>query len=239
MIIGTLLMEIIVSSCFHTNIVIIENFRRESMLRLKNRREISSDFAIKRSRISLLEWKQIETVIFSSEITFITMKTIIEYVQLCHIHFYQKIAHKKVARVNAALGLFAGAESEFELVFLRRRQDFLKQGSEFLVEIEYSLHCQALLPITNLSNMSSNRSFYELQQVYYICKKYSSPSLRKPGIVTDKIFKFRPNGINYLVAFYQSNLIAVYSNTASLYYSFFLLSHVLQVSALSNMKMKL
>ena len=24
--------------------------------------------------------------------------------QLCHIHFYQKIARKKVARVNAALG---------------------------------------------------------------------------------------------------------------------------------------
>ena len=74
------------------------------------------------------------------------MRTIVEYVQLCHIHFYQKIAHKKVARVNAALGLFAGAESEFKLVFLRRRQDFLKQGSEFLVETEYSLHCQALLP---------------------------------------------------------------------------------------------
>ena len=74
------------------------------------------------------------------------MRTIVEYMQLCHINFYQKIAHKKVARVNAALGLFAGAESEFELVFLRRRQDFLKQGSEFLVETEYSLHCQALLP---------------------------------------------------------------------------------------------
>ena len=53
-----------------------------------------------------------------------------------------------------------GAESEFELVFLRRRQDFLKKASEFLDEIEYSLHCQALLPITNLSNMSSHRSFY-------------------------------------------------------------------------------
>ena len=31
-----------------------------------------------------------------------------------------------------------GAESEFELVFLRRRQDFLKKASKFLVEIEYS-----------------------------------------------------------------------------------------------------
>ena len=31
------------------------------------------------------------------------MKTIIEYMQLCHIHFYQKIARKKVDRVNAAL----------------------------------------------------------------------------------------------------------------------------------------
>ena len=64
-----------------------------------------------------------------------------------------------------------GAESELELVFLRRRQDFPKNASEFLVEIEYSLHCQALLSITNLSNMSSNRSFYELQQVYIIFVK--------------------------------------------------------------------
>ena len=31
------------------------------------------------------------------------MKTIIEYMQLCHIHLYQTIARKKVARVNAAL----------------------------------------------------------------------------------------------------------------------------------------
>ena len=31
------------------------------------------------------------------------MRTIIEYMQLCYIHFYQKIARKKVARVNAAL----------------------------------------------------------------------------------------------------------------------------------------
>ena len=32
------------------------------------------------------------------------MRTIIEYTQLCHIHLYQKIALKKVACVNAALG---------------------------------------------------------------------------------------------------------------------------------------
>ena len=55
--------------------------------------------------------------------------------------------------------IFAGAESELELVLLHRRQYFLKKGSEFLAEIEYSFHCQALLPITNLSNMSSNSSF--------------------------------------------------------------------------------
>ena len=30
------------------------------------------------------------------------MRTTIEYMQLCHIHLYQKIARKKVARVNAA-----------------------------------------------------------------------------------------------------------------------------------------
>ena len=31
------------------------------------------------------------------------IKTTVEYMQLCQIHFYQKIARKKVARVNAAL----------------------------------------------------------------------------------------------------------------------------------------
>ena len=31
------------------------------------------------------------------------MRTIIEYMQLCHIHLYQKIARRKVASVNAAL----------------------------------------------------------------------------------------------------------------------------------------
>ena len=30
------------------------------------------------------------------------MRTIIDYMQICHIHFYQKIARIKVARVNAA-----------------------------------------------------------------------------------------------------------------------------------------
>ena len=34
------------------------------------------------------------------------MRTIIEYMQRCHIHLYQKIARKKVARVNAALERF-------------------------------------------------------------------------------------------------------------------------------------
>ena len=62
---------------------------------VKNRCEISSDFALKRFRISPSEWKQLETVIFSSKLTFITMRTIIEYMQLCHIHFYHKIARKK------------------------------------------------------------------------------------------------------------------------------------------------
>ena len=57
--------------------------------------------------------------------------------------------------------------------------------------------------------MSSNRSFYELQQVYYIFKECSSPSLGKAGVAGDKIFKFRPKYINHLVAFYQSNLIMV------------------------------
>ena len=70
---------------------------------MKNRSEISSDFALKRFRISQSEWKQLEAVIFSSKVTFITTRTVIEYMQLCHIHFYQKIARKKVARVNAAL----------------------------------------------------------------------------------------------------------------------------------------
>ena len=34
------------------------------------------------------------------------MRTITEYVQRCHIQLYQKIARKKVARVNAALKVF-------------------------------------------------------------------------------------------------------------------------------------
>ena len=38
--------------------------------------------------------------------------------------------------------------------------------------------------------MSSNRSFYELQQVHYIYKECSLPSLGKPGIMSDEIFKF-------------------------------------------------
>ena len=104
MIIGTLLMEIIVLSWFHTNIIIIENFRRAERfgVAIKNRSEICSDFAIKRFRMSLSEWKQLETVIFSSKVTFITLKTIIEYMHICHIHLYQKIARKKVALENAA-----------------------------------------------------------------------------------------------------------------------------------------
>ena len=69
---------------------------------IKNRSEICSDFALKRFRILPSEWKQLETVIFSSKVTFITMRTIIEYMQLCRIHFYQKIVRKKVACVNAA-----------------------------------------------------------------------------------------------------------------------------------------
>ena len=40
----------------------------------------------------------IETIIFCRKVTFTTMRTIIEYMQLCHIHFYQKIASKKVPR---------------------------------------------------------------------------------------------------------------------------------------------
>ena len=31
------------------------------------------------------------------------MRITSEYMQLCHIHLYQKIARRKVARVNAAL----------------------------------------------------------------------------------------------------------------------------------------
>ena len=70
---------------------------------MKNRSKISSDFDLTRFTISLSKWKQLETVIFSSKVTFVTMRTIIEHMQLCHIHFYQKIARKKVARVNEAL----------------------------------------------------------------------------------------------------------------------------------------
>ena len=58
--------------------------------------------------MSLSEWKQLETVIFSSKVTFITMRTIIEHMQLCQIHLYHKIARKKVASVNAALKRLKG-----------------------------------------------------------------------------------------------------------------------------------
>ena len=43
------------------------------------------------------------------------MRTIIEEMQLSHIHFYQKIARKKVARVNAALVRFL---TDLNLYFL-------------------------------------------------------------------------------------------------------------------------
>ena len=46
--------------------------------------------------------KQLKTIISISKIPIITIKTAIEKMQLCQIHFYQKIARKKVARVNAA-----------------------------------------------------------------------------------------------------------------------------------------
>ena len=94
-------MKVIVVGCLHTNIVIIENFKKRISAAIKNRSEISYDFALKRFRISLSEWNQLDTVIFSSKVPFIAMRTIIEYMQLSHIHFYQKIARKKVARVNA------------------------------------------------------------------------------------------------------------------------------------------
>ena len=122
MIIGALLIEIIVLSWFHTNIIIIENIRRRIGVAIKNRSEISSDFALKMFRTSLSEWKQLETVIFSSKVTFITIRTIIEYMKLCHIHLYQKIARKKVARVNAALERQTGY-----LIFIRtNRVNFFK-----------------------------------------------------------------------------------------------------------------
>ena len=60
-----------------------------------------------------------------------------------------------------------------------------------------------------LATPMSSRSFSELQQVYYICKECSSPSLGKPGIVSDKIIKFRLKCIKHLIAFHQSNLIMV------------------------------
>ena len=82
-------MKLIVLSCFHTNIVITENLKRIAAA-IKNRSETSSNFALKKFRISPSEWKQLETVIFSSKVTFTTMRTIIEYeyMQFCHILFY-------------------------------------------------------------------------------------------------------------------------------------------------------
>ena len=40
------------------------------------------------------------------------IKTAVEQMQLCQIHFYQKIARKKVARVNVTLRLISTDNSE-------------------------------------------------------------------------------------------------------------------------------
>ena len=39
----------------------------------------------------------------NNKVPIIMIKAAVEKMQLCQIHFYQKIARKKVARVNAAL----------------------------------------------------------------------------------------------------------------------------------------
>ena len=46
------------------------------------------------------------------------MRTVIEYMQLCHIHLYQKIARKKVARVNADLnGGLGGSPCRWAIIW--------------------------------------------------------------------------------------------------------------------------
>ena len=45
-----------------------------------------------------------------SKVPIIIIKSAVEYMQLCQFHFYQKIARKKVARVNAALEPFERTE---------------------------------------------------------------------------------------------------------------------------------
>ena len=62
---------------------------------ITNRSETSSDFALKRFRISLSEWKQLETVIFSNKVTFITMRTIIGYRNFATFIFIKKSLEKK------------------------------------------------------------------------------------------------------------------------------------------------
>ena len=69
--------------------------------------------------------------------------------------------------------------------------------------------------------MSSNTSFHELQQAYYIRKECSYPSLGKPGIVSNKILKFRPKCTHHLVAFYQRNLIMVLQQHCQSFLYFF------------------
>ena len=50
------------------------------------------------------------------------MRIIIEYMQLCHIHLYQKIARRKVARVNAALETYR----QYFYRFVNLAFDFIK-----------------------------------------------------------------------------------------------------------------
>ena len=92
-------------------------------------------------------------------------------------------------------------ESEFELVFLRRRQDFRKKAFEFLVKIDafyiFEHYCPQHIYLIYLLI----RSFNELQQIYYVYNDCSSPCLKKPCVVGDKIFKFRPKCFSHLVAF--------------------------------------
>ena len=62
------------------------------------------------------------------------MKIIIEYMQRCHIHLYQKIAREKVAGVNAALSSQNSLLKEnliliFDSICIKKLTKLLKQPS--------------------------------------------------------------------------------------------------------------
>ena len=81
------------------------------------------------------------------------MRTIIEYMQLCHIHLYQQIARKKVARVNAALQSFLTKRFHLKLSFLNRFDLIRKSRPAPAIYIPAAIDC---IVASSASQLNSN-----------------------------------------------------------------------------------